>query len=483
MSRWDLAKRYALQTAVTRMVALLSRSDVNSVVRLTRLGERLAPNENLKAQMVWIRDRFQEGHPATQLALRILKELHPRVRTKLVRNLFIQNTYLGYRRRRELEEELGVMVPYLVVISPTMRCNLNCYGCYAGAYRQEEDLSFEMWDSILQQMKDLGIYFATISGGEPFVRGDELLALAEKHNDMTFQIYTNGTLIDEDMVERLVKVGNVYPAISVEGFEKETDARRGRGTFSKIVETMQNLREAGVLFGFSGTVTRKNVDMLASDEFIDFYVKLGTYFGWFFNYIPIGRAPDMELMPTPEQRNRMRLRTLEIRRTRPIFVADFWNDGALTSGCMAGGRIYLHINHRGDIEPCVFAHFAVDNVHKKSLREAIVSPFFRAIQQRQPADKNMLRPCMIIDHPEVLREIVAETGAHATDDGGEKLLTERAAALDKYSAAWGKLADKAWEQEDYSWGKPGGILADPATQGEEKPAEAEEREKVGVAGH
>lgn len=458
MRAWDLAKRYAAKTLITQLAALLGRTDREGLIRLTQVAERLAPYQYQKRHIEWLRGLFEQDHPATRLALRLFKELHPKVRAKLVQNLFVHNAWLAAKRRLEVEATEGIHVPYLFVISPTMRCNLRCYGCYAGAYRQEDDLPFELWDSILEQAKELGIYFVTISGGEPFVRADEMLELAWKHNDMVFQVYTNGTLIDEEMAHRLRDVGNMAPAISVEGFREHTDERRGPGVWDKVHRAMNALREAGCLYGFSATVTRNNAEVLASDEFIDYCVEQGCYFGWFFNYIPIGRGPDLHLMPTPEQRDMIRRQTLRIRSTRPIFVADFWNDGHLTGGCMAGGRMYFHINHRAEVEPCVFAHFAVDNLHEKTLKEALASDFFRAIQSRQPYCDNPLRPCMIIDHPHILREVVAECGARATDVGGEKLLTEKAAGLDDYARRWGEIADRAWEQEDYSWAKRGGLL-------------------------
>lgn len=481
MRAWDLAKQYAAGAMVAQAAALVGRSDRAALIKLSRIMEHLAPFEYQRAQIRWIRGLFEKNHPATQLALRVMKELHPNCRAKVLNNLIVNNAWLGARKRTELLRDEHLQVPFLLVISPTMRCNLDCFGCYAGAYRQEEDLSFEMWESIVQQAKDLGIFFITISGGEPFVRADELLEIAAKHNDVMFQVYTNGTLIDEKMARRLRAVGNVGPSISVEGFQKETDERRGPGVYSKVLRAMQALREAGVIFGFSATVTRNNADLLASKEFIDFYVRQGCYFGWFFTYIPIGRGPDLGLMALPEQRDRMRKRTLEIRRTEPIFVADFWNDGGLTSQCMAGGRMYLHINHRGDVEPCVFAHFAVDNIHDKTLRQALESDFFKAIQAKQPYSENPLKPCMIIDHPEILREVVAETGAHSTDGTSESLLHEKAEGLDEYAAAYAKFADYAWEHEDYRWAKPGGMLARDLDKGAElldtgSDADAEEDE-------
>ena len=143
----------------------------------------------------------------------------------------------------------------------------------------------------------------------------------------------------------------------------------------------------------------------------------------------------------------MPLKKNNFRKTKDIIVADFWNDGNLVNGCMAGGKNYLHINVNGDVEPCVFVHFAADNIKEKSLAEVITSPFFMAFRKRQPFNENHLRPCSIIDNPHVLRDIVAETGAYATHDGAETVVTDLAKQLDAYSCAYGKIADKVWNEE------------------------------------
>ena len=78
----------------------------------------------------------------------------------------------------------------------------------------------------------------------------------------------------------------------------------------------------------------------------------------------------------PEQRAYLAERIPHLRKYKPLPIADFWNDGELTSGCIAGGRSYFHINTRGDVEPCAFAHFAVDNIRDKRLLDVLHSPFF-----------------------------------------------------------------------------------------------------------
>ncbi len=307
-------------------------------------------------------------------------------------------------------------------------------------------LSNETFSRICREAKDVGIYFITVTGGEPFFYPG-LLDLFAEHNDMYFQVYTNGTLIDKKVAARLAEVGNAFPCISVEGFDKETDARRGKGVFKKIIEAMHNLREAGALYGYSATVTRDNNELLVSDEFVNFYIKQGCFLGWYFNYVPIGRKPNVDIMPTPEQRDYRRARLDEIRRDKPVFLADFWNDGPLVGGCIAGGRDYFHINNKGDVEPCVFCHFTVDNIHDKSLLEVLQSDFFKAIQERQPYTTNHLRPCMLIDNPYILRDVVKEVGARPSHLGADSLINELADEMDKYSAAYGAIADRVWEEK------------------------------------
>ncbi len=372
--------------------------------------------------------------------------LAPAVRNKVVMNLINNAMIQGQPKRKAFTEKYGITPPNHLVISPTMKCNLRCYGCYAWEYSKKDDLPYDVCNRIIDEANDIGIYFFVITGGEPFV-WEHFYDFLERHNDSFFQIYTNGTQIDDKVAKRLAELGNAVPCISVEGFEKETAARRGDETWGKIMKAMDALRENGVLFGYSVTATRPNNELVVSDEFVDFFVSKGCFIGWYFNYIPIGREPNMDLMPTPEQRDYRRKRILEIRKTKNIIVADFWNDGNLVNGCMAGGKNYLHVNVNGDVEPCVFVHFAADNIKEKSLNEVLTGPFFMAFRKRQPYTENHLMPCTIIDNPQMLRDIVAETGAYATHDGAETIITDLAKDLDNYSSAYSKIADKVWEEE------------------------------------
>jgi len=101
----------------------------------------------------------------------------------------------------------------------------------------------------------------------------DLFDILRENQDQYFMMYTNGTLIDREAARRLAELGNLTPVISVEGWERETDARRGQGVFTRILQAMENLRACGVSFGISMTATRENAEIILSDGLIDYYFK------------------------------------------------------------------------------------------------------------------------------------------------------------------------------------------------------------------
>jgi len=446
MDYLEKLKNYTTKQTINLIMKALTNTSDENLIRLTYAAERIAPR--FKPEIGKVRKMFEEKAPAYILAQRVLKELHPNVRDKMVLNFMINYVLLGPKRREDFQKKEDIPCPATIVISPTMRCNLNCIGCYAGDYSKKDDLPLEYVDRVITQAKEMGVYFYVISGGEPFVR-DDLLDIYKKHNDAAFMIYTNGTFIDKDMAFKLQELGNVAPAISVEGFEQETDTRRGKGTWKKIMEAMDNCREARIIFGFSITPTRYNTEIVYSEELIKLLsIEKGCSFGWYFTYIPIGRNPDVTLMQTPEQRLYGWRRVNYLRNKYPVFIGDFWNDGMHVNGCIAGGRQsgYLHINVRGDYEPCVFTHCATHNVRDTSLKEALSSPLFKAIRSKQPYSDNLMLPCMIIDNPKVLREIIKENNAYPTHGNAHTIITECAEHLDKYSQEYATLCQPFWEK-------------------------------------
>jgi MoaA/NifB/PqqE/SkfB family radical SAM enzyme len=381
------------------------------------------------------------------LLLRIGRMANPVARERLVANILFHWVVQGAGVRTRLRGE-GVWPPFFVVFSPTMRCNLNCTGCYSGLYSKDGELSESELDRLFTECKSFGDYFVVLSGGEPFLMKDVLLRLFRKHRDIFFLTYTNGTRFTPELVEELARLGNVAPAISLEGYQRETDARRGRGVFGKILSGMEMLRKNGVLFGFSVTYTRENVEVVTDDRFIEFMLDQGALFAWYFMFMPIGRGPVLTLVPTPEQRVRCGRRVAELRKKYGLFMADFWNDGPVVAGCLGGARRFMHVLNSGRVEACVFAHFGVDNIRQKSLLEAANSPFFRAVREAFPYNEtgNLKRPCMIIDNPQVLRRVVDEFMVpqghpHCEDFIRDPAVTQ---SVDRYAEEFKALTEPEW---------------------------------------
>lgn len=373
-------------------------------------------------------------------------DIDSHVLEKAFENFALNAVLLGWKKEEELRKKYDCNIPWAILLDPTSACNLHCTGCWAAEYGNKLNLNFDEIDSIITQGKEMGVYFYIYTGGEPLVRKNDLIAICHKHNDCMFLTFTNGTLIDDDFTEAMLEMGNLLPALSVEGFESSTDARRGSGTYHKVVRAMNLLKEKRLPFGISCCYTAQNVDSISSEEYIAQMVEWGAKFVWYFHYMPVGNEAVPELMPSVEQRKYMYHRVREIRASQPIFAMDFQNDGEYVGGCVAGGRRYLHINAAGDIEPCVFIHYSDANIRKTSLLEALQMPLFKAYHAGQPFNENHLRPCPMLENPEKLRAMIDSTDAHSTDLQSPESAEHLCAKCEQYAADWAAAAEELWEE-------------------------------------
>jgi len=402
---------------------------------------------------------------------------------KKIIDVLVQNNLIGggesYEQAIEkFEEKYGEPPPSFIVLSPTQKCNLNCIGCYASSTaRTAATIPYPIVDRVVSEVHDsFGSRFITISGGEPFMyksEGKSLLDIFQKYDDMFFLIYTNGTLINEEVAQRLAKCANATPAISVEGFENQTDQRRGAGTHKKILRAFEYLRRAGVPFGISVTATSKNVDILLADEFYDFYFEeQGACYMWEFQLMPIGRGKDeIDLMVNPEKRVQLYRKWEKLLSEKKYCLADFWNSGVLSRGCIAYGRSggYFYIDWHGNVTPCAFIPYYVDNIYDlynngKTLSDALFSDFMkngRKWQREYGFDnwkkpKNWLMPCSIRDHYEIFRNSVLPEDAKPEDEKAREALEsdEYFEVLRKYDEELEHLTEKIWEAEYLSVERP-----------------------------
>ena len=439
------------------------------------------PEKNLRKLMDWA-DRFSGGRfPSQRMAIRsaiedpanpyygyirrLFRDVDPEIMRTVMSNFFINANLTGWPKQEEMRKKYNCNIPWAILLDPTSACNLRCTGCWAAEYGHKLNLSFEEIDGVIRQGKELGVYMYIYTGGEPLVRKSDLIRLCEKHDDCIFLSFTNGTLIDEAFADEMLRVKNFVPAISLEGFEEATDSRRGAGVYRKVMKTLELLHRKKLMYGISSCYTSANYDSITSEAFFDSLIDAGAYFIWYFHYMPVGNDASVELLPTPEQRTEICRRVRDLRGRKALFTMDFQNDAEFVGGCIAGGRNYLHINANGDVEPCVFIHYSNANIREVSLLEALQSPIFMAYYDGQPFNDNMLRPCPMLENPQLLRKMVTQTGAHSTDLQSPESVEHLCAKCDRYAAQWKPTAERLWPE----------LLAQRATED----AEAAERKIAG----
>ena len=435
-----------IQFGLKQAFSYIGKNPEENLPKLMDWVDRFAPDgeRGFPTQRAAIRNAIDEKSNMYELMLRILTETDSDVLKATFENFVINGVLTGWSRQEEMREKYGCNIPWAILLDPTSACNLHCTGCWAAEYGNKLNLTFDEIDSIITQGKELGVYFYIYTGGEPLVRKHDLIALCRKHHDCQFLAFTNSTLIDEEFANDMLDVKNFIPAISVEGFEDATDARRGGGTFSKVVKAMELLKSKHLPFGISCCYTSQNLNSISSEEYFDQMIKWGATFVWYFHYMPVGNDAVPELLPTPEQREYMYHRIREMRGKKAIFPMDFQNDAEYVGGCIAGGRRYLHINANGDCDPCVFIHYSNANIRDMSLLDALRSPIFMAYHDGQPFNENHLRPCPMLENPDLLRNMVKKTGAHSTDPQSPESVDHLCDKCKSYAENWQPSADKLW---------------------------------------
>lgn len=375
------------------------------------------------------------------------------------------------KKLRSFKEEMGFYPPFLLVIGPGHACNLRCSDCYAGSNISGEKLPWDTLDRIIADARRLwDIKLVVFSGGEPFAYrsgGKDMLDIVKKNPDCLFLAFTNGTLIDSKTAERLGDCKNLTPAFSVEGMQQATDGRRGRGIFDRVLESMALMRKVGIPFGLSVTVNSKNCLEILGDEFLDFFFdKQGAFYGFYFQYLPIGRDADFNLMPSPSQRLEFWHRIWDIIGRKKLFLLDFWNHGPLVNGCISAGRDggYLYIDWNGDVMPCVFAPYISGNIHElykngKTLNDLLKEPFLETVRKWQEdygfgqddmsKKGNLLMSCPYRDHNEQFMKWVKKFNLKTEDGSIEDIISSEAHSkkMSAYGRELATLLDPVWKKE------------------------------------
>ena len=441
MKATDQIKRAAFNKAIDYLLENPERN----VAKIMDMIDKVAPDDVFPTQRAAFHQAIDDESNWYQLIMKILTDMNPQVRDRLIKTFVVDANMLAWPKQEAMRDQYHCNIPWAILLDPTSACNLRCTGCWAAEYGHKQNLTYEEIDSIINQGVKLGTHVYIYTGGEPLVRQHDLINLCEAHPDCAFLSFTNATLIDEEFVQDMIRVANFVPAISVEGFEEATDARRGEGTYAKVSHAMELLRENGLPFGVSCCYTSANASSIASEEFFDWLIEKGALFAWVFTYMPVGVGSPTSLMVHADQREHLYRFIREMREKKPLFTLDFQNDGEFVGGCI--GRRYLHINAAGDVEPCVFAHYANVNIRETSLLDALRSPLFMQYYEGQPFNDNLLKPCPILENEGLLADMVKRAGAHSTDLQEKESAEDLCAKCHDSIAEWTPVADRIWNDE------------------------------------
>lgn len=444
----DRTVKERLETLGLRQAyAYLDKDPQNNIPKLVDWLEKYDKSGMLKNQIRGVRMALADpNNNWNQLVKSLWTDIDPAVRKRIFENFVVNGSIIGGHRQQAYRERENCNIPWAILMDPTSACNLHCTGCWAAEYGDKLNLSLAQLDDIIRQGKEIGVYFYIYSGGEPLVRKADIINLCEAHPDCVFLSFTNGTLIDEAFADEMLRVQNFIPAISVEGFEAETDSRRGKGTYARLLKGMEILRKKKLPFGVSCCYTSRNTETIGSEAYFDQVVAWGAKFMWLFTYMPVGAGAPTDLMASAKQRSFMYRQVRTFRSTKPLFTMDFWNDGEFVDGCIAGGRSYLHINANGDIEPCAFIHYSDSNIKDKSLLDALHGPLFMAYHENQPFNSNHLRPCPLLDNTGKLADMVDKTGAHSTDLMSPENVQGLCGKCAHAAECWAPVADELWKE-------------------------------------
>lgn len=287
--------------------------------------------------------------------------------------------YFANKRRQNWLKQ-GIQVPPMLIYSITSQCNLDCEGCYAKLLHtpKHSELDAAKFADVIDQADRIGVSYILLAGGEPFLR-DNLLDVTCKHPNIVFTPFTNGLLITDNHIRLLKKQKHVMPIISFEGYEFETDHRRGQGVYDNGLALIDRLNHAGIYFGVSITATLNNFATITERQFIETLVNKNCKIFFYINYIPVAQGTESNAMTQEQVDELNRIMSVYRKQYHALFLA-FPGSEIDFGGCLAAGKGFVHINSEGDVQPRPFFPYSDSSLKEMPLIEALKSPLLQEIR-------------------------------------------------------------------------------------------------------
>ncbi|MCL2579563.1 MAG: radical SAM protein [Oscillospiraceae bacterium] len=252
-------------------------------------------------------------------------------------------------------------------IDITNQCNLRCCHCYHPfeEYTQNKQITLKDIEEIIDESCDLGAFSVTFSGGEAFLRPDIFQALEyATRKKMVISIFTNATLIDGQMVEKL-KLYNI-DRIGVSLYSTDRDTHDSittvSGSFDKTAGAIQALTKSDLQVEIRCMLMKGNFKRYK--EMITTAKDWGCTLAFDISMAPKLNGDDspMDLLLTSDQYRELCLDT------ESVYYADKVNGIKVDAPPCNAGRYGLYYDSAGNIHPCVGFPILL-GTHKDKLQE------------------------------------------------------------------------------------------------------------------
>jgi AdoMet-dependent heme synthase len=257
-------------------------------------------------------------------------------------------------------------VPEYIWLAPTYRCQCRCPHCYSNAPDRGEhvELETEVWKSVLDQAKQLGVLEAAFSAGEPLLREDIADLVRHAHDiGLLTRISTNGLLLTRERVAELKDAGLTECGVSIDDADPEVhDRLRGvPGAYRRALEGIRLLQEAGIHCQILTYAARRLIpEGLA--KIVTLGRELGVMSIFFFFPIAAGRWEDatVELLTEEEK---AQVRALRDRKLVYLEIP------TPRYRCCVITKSMIFISPAGDVTPCPFTPYVMGNIRDHALAE------------------------------------------------------------------------------------------------------------------
>ena len=278
----------------------------------------------------------------------------------------------------------------------TRSCNLACVHCRASSERgpYPGELTTEECYWVMDEIVSFSKPVIILTGGEPLLRPDLFdLSSYGSAKGLRMVMATNGTLLTEDIIQKLKVSGIQRISISLDGPEAEThDAfRKVKGSFEGSLRGIEMAKKGGLEFQINTTITQVNLHLVP--KILNLAVTLGAVAHHIFLLVPTGRGKDLKDQEISaldyektlhwfyEQINQVplqlkatcaphyyRILKQQAKKEGKKITPQTHGLDAMTRGCL-GGISFCFISHVGQVQPCGYLELDCGNVRKKPFQE------------------------------------------------------------------------------------------------------------------